>query len=219
MGQFYTEKTENSTTVWLTPRDLLARLGQFDCDPCACDEPRPWDTAHTGDTAAHITENERTQWNTTPTLKTIFEASPTTATLADNFTAATISAPDNKWTIGASEDQICLTAKDNSGGTERQYIFGMGEGIGARIAASEGGILTGESPGIYFDADGIAVKNAPLTVCAAQSDAHAINLGQAKTLFLTAEDLDTHIMDVTAHVSEDRIKEIIDERLAELGLT
>ncbi len=47
MGQFYTEKTENSTTVWLTPRDLLERLGQFDCDPCACDEPRPWNCAGT----------------------------------------------------------------------------------------------------------------------------------------------------------------------------
>jgi hypothetical protein len=31
--------------VWLTPPDLLARLGPFDLDPCAAPEPRPWPTA------------------------------------------------------------------------------------------------------------------------------------------------------------------------------
>lgn len=33
------------TDVWLTPPDLLKRLGSFDLDPCACAPPRPWDTA------------------------------------------------------------------------------------------------------------------------------------------------------------------------------
>jgi hypothetical protein len=33
------------SVVWLTPPDLLAALGPFDLDPCACSEPRPWPTA------------------------------------------------------------------------------------------------------------------------------------------------------------------------------
>jgi hypothetical protein len=39
---------QNATTgsdVWLTPPDLLAKLGPFDLDPCAAPEPRPWPTA------------------------------------------------------------------------------------------------------------------------------------------------------------------------------
>lgn len=30
---------------WLTPPDLHATLGEFDLDPCAVPEPRPWPTA------------------------------------------------------------------------------------------------------------------------------------------------------------------------------
>lgn len=30
---------------WLTPPQLLDALGQFDLDPCACGDPRPWPTA------------------------------------------------------------------------------------------------------------------------------------------------------------------------------
>lgn len=41
------------TDVWLTPPDILAALGPFDLDPCACDEPRPWPTA-----ARHYTRAE-----------------------------------------------------------------------------------------------------------------------------------------------------------------
>lgn len=36
---------EGKTDVWLTPPDLLKRLGRFDLDPCACADPRPWPTA------------------------------------------------------------------------------------------------------------------------------------------------------------------------------
>ncbi len=36
---------EGRTNVWLTPPDLLAALGEFDLDPCAVSEPRPWPTA------------------------------------------------------------------------------------------------------------------------------------------------------------------------------
>jgi DNA N-6-adenine-methyltransferase (Dam) len=36
--------------VWLTPPDVLAKLGEFDLDPCAA-FPRPWDTAR-----VHYTE-------------------------------------------------------------------------------------------------------------------------------------------------------------------
>ena len=39
------------TDTWLTPRNILKPLGQFDLDPCAAPEPRPWDTA-----ATHIVE-------------------------------------------------------------------------------------------------------------------------------------------------------------------
>jgi hypothetical protein len=33
------------TDIWLTPPDLLRRLGSFDLDPCAAPPPRPWPTA------------------------------------------------------------------------------------------------------------------------------------------------------------------------------
>jgi hypothetical protein len=35
----------NETEVWLTPPHILAALGTFDLDPCACSLPRPWPTA------------------------------------------------------------------------------------------------------------------------------------------------------------------------------
>jgi hypothetical protein len=34
-----------TTDVWLTPPSLIKVLGEFDLDPCACSEPRPWPTA------------------------------------------------------------------------------------------------------------------------------------------------------------------------------
>lgn len=33
------------TTTWLTPPDIIERLGPFDLDPCAAPSPRPWPTA------------------------------------------------------------------------------------------------------------------------------------------------------------------------------
>lgn len=33
------------TDEWLTPPHVLAAVGPFDLDPCACSEPRPWPTA------------------------------------------------------------------------------------------------------------------------------------------------------------------------------
>lgn len=41
-----TPKTEDSTNTWLTPRELLDKLGEFDLDPCAA-TVRPWDCAKT----------------------------------------------------------------------------------------------------------------------------------------------------------------------------
>lgn len=35
------------THVWLTPPFILEALGEFDLDPCAAPEPRPWATAKT----------------------------------------------------------------------------------------------------------------------------------------------------------------------------
>lgn len=34
------------TVVWLTPPWMLEKLGEFDLDPCAVSEPRPWPTAY-----------------------------------------------------------------------------------------------------------------------------------------------------------------------------
>jgi len=33
------------TTTWLTPEPIVRALGEFDLDPCAAPEPRPWPTA------------------------------------------------------------------------------------------------------------------------------------------------------------------------------
>lgn len=33
------------TTTWLTPPELIEKLGPFDTDPCAAPSPRPWPTA------------------------------------------------------------------------------------------------------------------------------------------------------------------------------
>jgi len=35
------------TGTWLTPPEILHSLGEFDLDPCAAPEPRPWPTAKT----------------------------------------------------------------------------------------------------------------------------------------------------------------------------
>lgn len=40
------QRSVGGTDVWLTPPDLLAKLGPFDLDPCY-GEPRPWPTAAT----------------------------------------------------------------------------------------------------------------------------------------------------------------------------
>jgi len=36
---------EMDGNTWLTPPEILKALGDFDLDPCACKEPRPWPTA------------------------------------------------------------------------------------------------------------------------------------------------------------------------------
>lgn len=43
MGGHQSARAEKE--VWLTPPDIIRRLGSFDLDPCACPEPRPWPTA------------------------------------------------------------------------------------------------------------------------------------------------------------------------------
>jgi hypothetical protein len=44
------QRTLGKTNVWLTPKYILDALGQFDLDPCAAPEPKPWPTA-----SAHYT--------------------------------------------------------------------------------------------------------------------------------------------------------------------
>lgn len=46
----YKSRPVAATHVWLTPPEILSRLGAFDLDPCAAPEPRPWPTA-----SKHIT--------------------------------------------------------------------------------------------------------------------------------------------------------------------
>ncbi len=52
MGQAFTFETSQSgnksaTDTWLTPPYIYNALGEFDLDPCAAPEPRPWDIAPT----------------------------------------------------------------------------------------------------------------------------------------------------------------------------
>jgi hypothetical protein len=47
------QRAGRAKEVWLTPPDILAALGSFDLDPCACPDPRPWPTA-----ARHIAPPE-----------------------------------------------------------------------------------------------------------------------------------------------------------------
>ena len=39
------QSTNARTHTWLTPPYIIEALGQFDLDPCAAPEPRPWPTA------------------------------------------------------------------------------------------------------------------------------------------------------------------------------
>jgi len=41
----YRSRPVAGSHVWLTPPDLLEKLGAFDLDPCAGPSPRPWPTA------------------------------------------------------------------------------------------------------------------------------------------------------------------------------
>ena len=41
----YKSRPVADSHVWLTPPDIISRLGEFDLDPCAAPSPRPWDTA------------------------------------------------------------------------------------------------------------------------------------------------------------------------------
>ena len=41
----HTLQGEGRHELWLTPPQVLMSLGEFDLDPCACPEPRPWPTA------------------------------------------------------------------------------------------------------------------------------------------------------------------------------
>lgn len=41
----HTKPNNGDNDLWLTPPQILFALGEFDLDPCACPEPRPWPTA------------------------------------------------------------------------------------------------------------------------------------------------------------------------------
>jgi hypothetical protein len=42
----HTKPNNGRHELWLTPPQILANLGTFDLDPCACPAPRPWPTAN-----------------------------------------------------------------------------------------------------------------------------------------------------------------------------
>ncbi|MDH1791514.1 phage N-6-adenine-methyltransferase [Stenotrophomonas sp. GD03819] len=44
MGVGY-EVSANTTTTWLTPRNIIEQLGPFDLDPCTPEQGMPWATA------------------------------------------------------------------------------------------------------------------------------------------------------------------------------
>lgn len=48
----HTKPYRGITDHWLTPPNILNKLGTFDLDPCAAPEPRPWPTAKN-----HFTSN------------------------------------------------------------------------------------------------------------------------------------------------------------------
>lgn len=41
----YEVSKTSSSCIWITPKEILSPLGEFDLDPCAAPEPRPWNTA------------------------------------------------------------------------------------------------------------------------------------------------------------------------------
>ena len=41
----HTKPNSGVNDLWLTPPQLFHALGEFDLDPCACPDPRPWSTA------------------------------------------------------------------------------------------------------------------------------------------------------------------------------
>lgn len=44
MSEFYQIDKEKTTDIWLTPPDLIQKLGEFDLDPC-CPNNLNWKTA------------------------------------------------------------------------------------------------------------------------------------------------------------------------------
>lgn len=45
MSHPYKSRPIAATHTWLTPPEIISKLGEFDLDPCAAPSPRPWDTA------------------------------------------------------------------------------------------------------------------------------------------------------------------------------
>lgn len=41
----HTKPNNGQDELWLSPPQIISRLGKFDLDPCACPDPRPWPTA------------------------------------------------------------------------------------------------------------------------------------------------------------------------------
>lgn len=150
---------------------------------------------HEEDATIHITEEERTEWNTTPTLKEIFSASPASAALPSTFTGCSLYGYNGSWNMSFGQTSIDLAAKKD----ENNYTLILGGTAGIALY----GYINSAVTGVFVTAeDGVSVKGTPLTVPDATADAHALAMGQAKTLFVGA----------------DAINEAIDARLRELGL-
>lgn len=111
MDNFNTRTTQDTTSTWLTPPDLLSKLGSFELDPCAAIN-RPWDCAQNNYT---ITDNglilpwHGRVWCNPPYGK---EAAAFMARMAEhsNGLALIFMRPDTRW----FQDMVLATA---------QYLF------------------------------------------------------------------------------------------------
>lgn len=108
MDNFNTKTTEDTTNTWLTPRDLLNKLGSFDLDPCAA-IGRPWDCAKNNYTIVEngllLPWNGRV-WCNPPYGK---EAAAFVARMAEhgNGLALIFMRPDTRW----FQDMVLATAR------------------------------------------------------------------------------------------------------------
>lgn len=148
------------TDEWLTPPDLLARLGPFDLDPCSPVD-RPWDTA-----AAHLTVEDdglSTPWHGRVWLNPPYsEIEPWMARMAQREwgTALVFARAETRWWmefVWPRASAILFMAKrvtfyrgdgtaskagHNSGGPSALVAYGAADARWLRISGIPGALVT-----------------------------------------------------------------------------